>query len=267
MTKKQMYVTGGVGVVILIGAVAALSYFIFTFRNNFLAEQELRIKFQDKSGNLERELATTQAELEAKNTKIDILEGTIDDIKKRTNKLSEAKAQVEAERERLLAEKRKQQEEFRDLRESLQQEIANQEITITQLQGQLTVNLMDKILFDSGRADIKPEGKKVLDKIADTFLNRFPDREIRVEGHTDDRPFRGSPLENWDLSAARAISAVRYLQAYASVDSSRLSATGYAFYRPIDTNDTPGGRARNRRIEIIVMPPKKKAAQEEQGLQ
>jgi len=159
----------------------------------------------------------------------------------------------------LLEEKRRQEAEFQDLRTSLQQEISNKEITITQLRGQLTVNLMDKILFDSGKADIKPDGKKVLDKIAQTFLNRFPDREIRVEGHTDDRPYRGSALGNWDLSTDRAISAVRYLQEHAGVEPTRLAAVGYAHYRPIDTNETAEGRARNRRIEIIVMPSKKEA--------
>lgn len=130
------------------------------------------------------------------------------------------------------------------------------------MKGQLTVNLMDKILFSSGKAAIKREGKRVLDKIAGTFLNRYPDREIRVEGHTDNVPFRGSVLNNWDLSTSRAISAVRYLQEHASVDPTHLVAVGYAYHRPIDTNNTPDGRARNRRIEIIVMPPKKEGLQE-----
>ena len=121
---------------------------------------------------------------------------------------------------------------------------------------------MDKILFDSGRSTIKPEGKRVLEKIAKTFLNRFPDREIRVEGHTDNEPFKGSVLSNWELSTARAISAVRYLQEHANVEATRLSATGYAHYHPIDTNDTQEGKARNRRIEIIVMPPKTDTLQE-----
>ena len=106
-------------------------------------------------------------------------------------------------------------------------------------------------------------GNVFLDKIAQAFLNRYPDREIRVEGHTDNVPFRGSVLNNWDLSITeRAISAVRYLQTRAGVDPARLAAVGYAYYRPIDTNKTPKGRARNRRIEIIVMPPKQTEAEE-----
>jgi chemotaxis protein MotB len=269
MDKKQLYLIGGISGFFLVVLVTMMSYYIFSFKKDFEAEQASRTAFQEKSADLERELTTTRAELEAKKNKIGILENTIDEIQARASNLSEAKAKVEAEKMKLLAEKRRQaaalrrkEEEFRDLRESLQKEIQDKEITITELKGQLTVNLMDKILFGSGKAVIKREGKRVLDKIAGTFLNRYPDREIRVEGHTDNVPFRGSVLNNWDLSTSRAISAVRYLQEHASVDPTRLVAVGYAYHRPIDTNNTPDGRARNRRIEIIVMPPKKEGLQE-----
>ncbi|MCZ6679296.1 MAG: OmpA family protein [Candidatus Poribacteria bacterium] len=261
MDRKQLYLLGGVAGLILV-VVAMMSYYIFTFKKSFETEQASRIAYEGKSAELQRELTTTQAALEAKKNKIGILESTIDEIQQRASNLSEAKAKAEAEKMKLFAEKRQREEEFRDLRESLQKEIQDKEIVITELRGMLTVNMMDKILFDSGKAQIKPEGKRVLEKIAETFLNRYPDREIRVEGHTDNVPFKGLVLNNWDLSTARAISAVRYLQEQAGVDPIRLAAVGYAFYRPIDTNDTPEGRARNRRIEIIVMPPKKEGLQE-----
>ena len=267
--KKQLYLIGGIAGAILLLLVTVMSYYIFKFKNNFEAEQESRITYENKSEQLQGELTTTQAELEAKKNKIDLLEDTIDEVQARATNLTEAKAKAEAEATKLLAEKQRRQEElkrkeeeFRDLRAELQKEIDAKEITITTLKGQLTVNLMDKILFASGKAEIKTDGKRVLDKIAKTFLNRFPDREIRVEGHTDNVPFRGSVLNNWDLSTQRAISAVRYLQTRAGVDPARLAAVGYAYYRPIDTNKTREGRARNRRIEIIVMPPKQPEAQE-----
>ena len=267
--KKQLYLIGAIAGAILLLLATVMSYYIFKFKNNFEREQGSRIAYETKSQQLQTELTTTQAELEAKKNKIDLLEDTIDEVQERATNLTEAKAKAEAEATKLRLEEQRRQEElkrkeeeFRDLREELQKEIEAKEITITMLQGQLTVNLMDKILFDSGKADIKADGKRVLDKIAQTFLNRFPDREIRVEGHTDNVPFRGSVLNNWDLSAQRAISAVRYLQTRAGVDPVRLAAVGYAYHRPIDTNKSREGRARNRRIEIIVMPPKPTEAQE-----
>ncbi len=267
--KKQLYLIGGIAGAVLLLLVTIMSYYIFKFKDNFEEEQASRITYEKQSEQLQRELTTTQAELEAKKNKINLLEDTIDEVQKRATNLTKAKAQAEADALKLLSEKQQRQEElrrkeaeFQDLREELQKEIEAKEITITTLKGQLTVNLMDKILFASGRAEIKTDGKRVLDKIAKAFLNRYPDREIRVEGHTDNVPFRGSVLNNWGLSTQRAISAVRYLQTRADVDPARLVAVGYAYYRPIDTNQTSKGRARNRRIEIIVMPPKQAEAPE-----
>ena len=264
MTQKQLYMIGGGVGLILIILVTLVSYYNVKYRKtykDFLAEQTDRMKYAEESATRLRQLNQTKEELAAKVSKIEYLQGLIDEEQQRSAKLSEAKKQIEAEKARLEAEKRKREEESRDLINSLQKEIQNKEIKITELRGMLTVNLMDKILFDSGRSEIKPAGKRVLDKIAKTFLNRYPDREIRVEGHSDNVPYKGSRLNNWGLSTARAISAVRYLQEHASVAPARLAAVGYAHYRPIDTNDTSDGRARNRRIEIIVMPPKKADSQ------
>ena len=152
----------------------------------------------------------------AKVIKIEILEETIGEVQQRAVTLSKANAKIEAER-------RQREAEYQDLVGSLEREIKDKEIQITELRGMLTVNLMDKVLFDSGRSAIKPAGRRVLDKIAETFLNRYPNREIRVEGHTDDVPFRGSVQNNWALSTERAISAVRYLQEQADVAPNRLA--------------------------------------------
>jgi len=265
MTKKQLYLIGGVAGLILVILVALITYNRVKFKrteSELFTEQANRVKYQEESARLQRELTQTQGELEAKISKIEILVSTIDDIQQQKESISQRVAKIEAEKRKLEAEKRRREEESRDLISSLQQEIQNKEIQITELRGKLTVNLMDKILFDSGRSTIKPEGKRVLKKIAETFLNRFPDREIRVEGHTDNESFKGSVSNNWELSTARAISAVRYLQEHANVEATRLAATGYAHYHPIDTNDTREGKARNRRIEIIVMPPKTDNLQE-----
>ena len=78
---------------------------------------------------------------------------------------------------------------------------------------------------------------------------------IRIEGHTDNTPIGGDALRNWNLSTERAIAAVKYLQEHANVSAERLAATGYAFYQPIDTAETLEAKAKNRRIEIILVPP------------
>jgi chemotaxis protein MotB len=118
----------------------------------------------------------------------------------------------------------------------------------------LVLNIVsDDVLFDSGKADLKPEGKRVLDGIA-VALNGIPN-VIMVEGHTDNRPLNGGfPYPtNWELSTGRATSVVRYFVEQRAVDPTRISGTGYGEYQPIVPNDNAFNQARNRRVEIVVM--------------
>jgi len=146
---------------------------------------------------------------------------------------------------------------YEDLTSGLKSEIAAGEIKITQLQGRLTVNLVDRILFDSGKAEVKNAGKAVLDKLGG-ILNTVADKNIRIEGHTDDKPITGELLakypSNWELSTARATAVARYLQDRAKVDPARLVAAGYGEFKPVASNETPESRALNRRIEIVLVP-------------
>ena len=138
----------------------------------------------------------------------------------------------------------------------LKQEIKEGEIQITQLKDRLTVNMVDKVLFDSGSAAIKSKGKKVLDRVAD-ILKDVADRQIKVEGHTDNVPISASLAgqfpTNWELSTARATTVVRYLQSR-GIDPALLSAEGLSEYRPVAPNDTPENKSKNRRIEIVLIP-------------
>lgn len=146
---------------------------------------------------------------------------------------------------------------YEDLAAGLKSEIAAGEIKITQLQGKLTVNLVDRILFDSGKAEVKNDGKAVLDKVGG-ILNTVADKSIRIEGHTDDKPITGELRakypSNWELSTARATAVARYLQDRAKVDPSRLAAVGRGEFHPVAPNDTPESRGLNRRIEIVLVP-------------
>ncbi len=140
---------------------------------------------------------------------------------------------------------------------NLKEQINDGQVQITQLAGRLSVNMVDKILFNSGEANVKPEGEKVLLKVG-TALKTIQDKAIRVEGHTDNVPIAGSLRErfpsNWELSTARATAVVRYLQEKAGIPPERLIAAGYGEHRPIAPNLTPEGRAQNRRIEIVLVP-------------
>jgi chemotaxis protein MotB len=132
--------------------------------------------------------------------------------------------------------------------------LQSRDITISELAGKLTVNILDRVLFASGEAEIKAEGQEVLRKVAEV-LRQFPDRQIHVIGHTDNVPIRTARFpSNWELSAARAIAAVRFLTEQAEVDPRRLGALGHGEFHPVADNNTPEGRAQNRRIAIVVLP-------------
>ena len=158
-----------------------------------------------------------------------------------------------AEDARKYAEQLKQRET--DLRGRLQKELTDKDVEISSLRGQLSVSVLDQILFKSGRADILPAGEAVLEKVAKVLA--ATDDMIRVEGHTDNVPISGKLKEkyfsNWELSAARAASVVRYFQLGENkIDPLRLEAAGYAEYRPVAPNDDDANRRRNRRVEIIL---------------
>ena len=107
----------------------------------------------------------------------------------------------------------------------------------------------DEVTFASGSAALRPESAKPLDVVAKALS--LTSNDIIVEGHTDNRPMAG-PTTNWELSALRASSVLRYFQAHFSIDAKRLAVSGYAETRPLATNDTDAGRARNRRVEIVI---------------
>ena len=134
--------------------------------------------------------------------------------------------------------------------------LESKDVTISQLQGKLTVNILDRVMFDSGEADLKPAGAAVLRKVA-AVLAQHPNIKVHVIGHTDNVPIRASARNrfpsNWELSTARATAAVRFLTEVAGVDPRRLGAVGYGEFRPVAENATPEGRARNRRIAITIL--------------
>ena len=160
-----------------------------------------------------------------------------------------------------IADLQQEQEASAQMSKSLENEmrtdLESRDVTISHLQGQLTVTILDRVMFDSGEADLKPGGQAVMRKVA-AILAEHPGLKIQVVGHTDNMPIRPDArrrfASNWELSSARALAAVHFLTEQAGVDPSRVGAVGYGEYRPIADNSTAAGRANNRRIEIAILP-------------
>jgi len=142
---------------------------------------------------------------------------------------------------------------YQSLVEQLESEVRSGEVEIEELRGRLQVRALDQILFDSGSVEIKPRGRDVLVKVAKQ-LAKVTDRQVRVEGHTDDVPIATARFpSNWELSVGRAAAVARLL-AEQGVSPQRLEVAGFGEFRPIAANDAAEGRARNRRIEIVLAP-------------
>jgi chemotaxis protein MotB len=124
-------------------------------------------------------------------------------------------------------------------------------------EGSIRITIVDRLLFESGDAELKPVGCKVLKQFGEK-LRQSTDKQIHVEGHTDNKlpkpKMRDRYPSNWELSTARANSVVRCLIKDGGVPPAMLSAVGYADSRPVADNDTEEGRRKNRRVEIILYP-------------
>jgi chemotaxis protein MotB len=149
----------------------------------------------------------------------------------------------------LQAEKKKIEEQIRAV---LGKDIGNESVAISQDERGVTVHLMEKLLFQSGKAELKQISLSTLDRLADALRKLLND--FRVEGHTDDVPIN-TPLypSNWHLSVARAIAAGYYLIEKHHLSADRVSIIGYSEYRPLVLNTSAENRSRNRRVDIVIL--------------
>ena len=267
-------------VIFLVGCVSAKEHKA-RLQDIDLLKYDVETLKKEKS-DLEKELATTKKDYEEvslnynkltedkmelrdllseKDLKIRQLD---EELNLRDIKINELEAKIDAlylEKNRVIEESQQEISELKstydDLTSELHDKIVQGEIEITQLKDKLTVKMVDKILFASGSADVKKDGKKVLSQVAD-ILKKVEDRQILVEGHTDNVPISSRLREkfpsNWELSTARATNVVRYLQDSGGIDPTLLSAVGYGEHKPIASNETKEGKAKNRRIAIVLVP-------------
>jgi chemotaxis protein MotB len=197
-----------------------------------------------------------KVELEKTRAEMDTLRKTSEETGAQSERLLKGLEESKERIEKLVAEKEEATKAQKDLESKMRSALESKDVTISELQGKLTVNILDRVLFDSGEAVLKPEGQTVLDQVANV-LSQYPNRQIEVVGHTDNVPIRFNPNNpfktNWELSSGRAIAAVKYL-IEKGVDPKRLGAVAYGEFHPIAENATAEGRARNRRIALVVMP-------------
>ena len=170
------------------------------------------------------------------------LGGELEQANKRMEELKKAQAQAEAR----AAQFRKLVTQFKTLTDAgkLQVEIRD---------GLMLVKLPHNILFDPGKTDLKPAGKDAIAQVTQ-ILSGIEGRKFQVAGHTDNIPIKSAKFRsNWDLSTARAVEVVNFMIT-AGLDGKRLSAAGYADMSPVAPNDSPENKAKNRRIEITLVP-------------
>ncbi len=233
-----------------------------TAENNDLKDQ-----FKKLNGDF-AQLSIQKDKITADRDELDkVLKSKSDSLSKTINELREKTAALEMENASLkegVANLKKTKEEevksvsktYENLMQEMKGEIAQGQVAITELKGKLTVDVLDKILFASGEAEVKPEGLAVLQRVID-ILKNVKDKAIRIEGHTDNVKIGGALARkyatNWELSAARAINVTRYLQKQ-GIDPALLASVAYGEYKPVADNSTSEGRAKNRRIAIILQP-------------
>jgi len=209
------------------------------------AEAQKYLKqYQDessKSADLEAKVAAQQQQLADSQQKVA-------DLQKQVSEASQAQ-------ERLSKEKESMQGQYEQLTAGLKSQIEAGNVQVENLKGKMLVRMSEKILFPSGSARINKDGKGALDQIASSFKN-LTGKSVVVSGFTDNVPVNPKTTgyaSNWELSTARALSVVRYLESK-GIDPRMLGAAGFGEYHPVATNDTSEGRQQNRRIEIVLAP-------------
>jgi len=222
-------------------------------------EQELRADSSQLSSQI-AQLNSRITNMEGENSRlIKQIDDAMKNAKQLAGQANMTQEQLQDEQKRV-ADMMRLMDQQRQATENLRKKMADalvnfksNELTVTTKNGRVYVSLQESLLFPSGSAVVNPKGKQALGQLAQV-LNTNPGINVLIEGHTDSIPIRGKYEDNWALSVARATSIVRILTDAYGVDPTRVTAAGRSKFEPVDTNDTPEGRAHNRRTEIILEP-------------
>jgi len=174
-------------------------------------------------------------------------------LKDKISKLAEREATINQLQEEINAQNEKVAALLNSVKDALLG-FNSDELTVTQKDGKVYVAMSDKLLFQSGSAQVNKQGKEALGKLAEV-LKKQTDIDVMIEGHTDSKPIKTVQFkDNWDLSVVRATSVVRILTKDYGVNPLQIVPSGRGEYLPVDSNESAEGRARNRRTEIIMAP-------------
>ena len=217
-----------------------------------------RSKLQSDTARLHHELADLRRSYNEVNTNLNALNNKYNASSSKVDQLSSDLQKREARLKEVEDALHKRDEATNALKEKLQKALLgfqNSGLSVDIRNGKVYVSLADKLLFPSGSIVIDSKGKDALKQLA-AVLNKEPDINIAVEGHTDVKKVvnLGQIKDNWDLSVMRATSVTRYLTESEGIDPHRLTATGKSQYQPVDPSTTPEALAKNRRIEIVLSP-------------
>ncbi|HVV56175.1 MAG TPA: OmpA family protein [Mucilaginibacter sp.] len=237
---------------------------------SLLAERD---SLTNRTTSLEAELASLQADTARLHHQLADLQSSYNALNSNYNKLNDNYSSTTSKVSELSSDLQKREERLKEvedalkrrdaataaLKDKLQQALLgfqNSGLSVDIRDGKVYVSLADKLLFPTGSITIDQHGKDALVQLA-AVLNKEPDINIAVEGHTDIKKVinLGQIKDNWDLSVLRATSVVRFLtDPPQNVDPHRLTATGKSQYQPVDPGTTPDALAKNRRIEIVLSP-------------
>ena len=165
---------------------------------------------------------------------------------------------LSSELERLRQQKSTEADQLKDaqrmLEDQLKQEISDNQVKLEMAERGLVLTFVAEVLFDSGKAELKENARETLAKVANVIQQKVSDRQIAVEGHTDNDPIKHSGWKsNWELSTGRSTSVLHFLEDE-GVNPHKLVASGYGEYHPVADNDSTEGRLKNRRVEIVIVP-------------
>ena len=257
-----------IGSVALVALVAGGVWYFMDKRYRELEAERDQLRAQNAS--YARDLATAEAEFARLRFAADTLASRRDSLASESDAVRRQRDALAGERDAIVGERDAIAGERDSLKKAvaetashydalvsqLSQEVEKGHLKIKQYRNMLTVDVADKIFFDSGSAEIKVTGMIVLKKVGEA-LALYPDKIIRVVGHTDNVPLTKLAqtvfATNWELSVARATTVVRFLQDECGIAPERMVAAGRGPYQPVAPNKTEAGRQKNRRIEIILL--------------
>ena len=223
------------------------------------AQEDLIKGNVNETRRLLAELQAAQESLQKKEDLLRQLEQNLDTKKASLDELSfelEKRNARMAEMEQILDAQKKIVQDLKSKVSEALLGFENNGLTVTMKNGKVYISLDEKLLFKSGSYDIDANGRNALKKLAGV-LEKNPDIQITIEGHTDNVPYNpgaGQLRDNWDLSVKRATTVVRVLLEGSKIDAKRLTASGRSEYLPVDNRNTPDARQKNRRTEIVLTP-------------